>query len=421
VSDRTTLWFINKVPLAVAETVETVNVRGGWLDSFIDIVGGVPGIDLTVAFPDPAGLVPSSRIGGVTFVGLPTGAPGAGIAGVIDRWRHDAAPPAMLAAADRLIRDVGPDLIHLHGAELCFGLATRGLGIPTVLSIQGSPTVVRRLYVRGFDRHLARSLSLDSFLKGRGLVHQHIKMKPQAANEALIMSSVGHIAGRTAWDRRLASVMAPQAVYHLCDEPMRPAFHHATWRGEAAEPGRIFNTSGHYAMKGAGTLLRAIDIARRTAPQISLVMAGVFMGSEHEHAARRHARALGIDDRVTMMGEIDAGTLAAELTRSSVFVNSAHYENSSNALAEAQLVGVPCVATSAGGTPTMAAHGSAALLFQDGDAHALAGAILSLIQDPDGAARLGERGRTLARVRHDNERIRGQILAMYDEILGSAG
>jgi glycosyltransferase involved in cell wall biosynthesis len=418
VSDRRVLWFINKVPLTVARTVDMPSVRGGWLDSFIEIVGSEPGIDLTVAFADPTGLVRASRIDGVSFVALPTGAPGSGLPGVIERWRHDVAPPAMLAAAAELIRDVAPDLIHLHGAELCFGLAARDCGIPTVLSVQGSPTVVRQLYLRGVDRHLLRSLSAEDFLKGRGLVHQHLKMKPQAANEAVIMASVGHIAGRTDWDRRLASVMAPQAVYHRCDEPMRPPFHQVSWRPETAMPGRILNTSGHYAMKGTGTLLRAIDIARRTAPGISLVLAGVYLGSEHEHAVVRHARALGIEDRLTIMGEIDAETLAVELTRANVFVNSAHYENSSNALAEAQLVGVPCVASAAGGTVTMADGGSAALLFQDGDARALAGAVLSLMSDPDEAARLGERGRALATARHDTARIREQIMTMYDRMLG---
>jgi glycosyltransferase involved in cell wall biosynthesis len=128
-------------------------------------------------------------------------------------------------------------------------------------------------------------------------------------------------------------------------------------------------------------------------------------------------RALGIEDRVTLMGEVDAQTLVRELTQASVFVNPSHAENSSNSLSEAQLVGVPCVASSAGGMVTMADHGSAALLVQDGDAEALAGALLSLMNDPDEAARLGQRGRALATVRHDRERIRAQILSIYDEML----
>jgi len=65
---------------------------------------------------------------------------------------------------------------------------------------------------------------------------------------------------------------------------------------------------------------------------------------------------------------------------------------------------------------TTANDGSAALLFQDGDAEALAGAILSLLNDPDRAAQLGVRGRALARARHIHSSTRPQVLTMYDEM-----
>jgi glycosyltransferase involved in cell wall biosynthesis len=242
-------------------------------------------------------------------------------------------------------------------------------------------------------------------------------MKPQAANEAVTMASVGHVAGRTEWDRRLASVMAPQAIYHRCEEPMRIAFHQASWRADAAQPGRIVSTSGHYALKGVGTLLRAVDIVRRTAPETTLVLVGVAPGTLDDKAAMRHIRALGMEECVTVMGELDAESVAQQLTQANLFVNPSHIENGSNALSEAQLVGVPCVASSAGGMVTTAGQGSAALLFQDGDAEALAGALLYLMNDPDEAARLGERGRALATARHDSDRIRSQLLSMYDKML----
>ena len=417
-SRRKVLWFINDVPMAVAQSRGESSVRCGWLDSYIEIVGEEADIDLTVAFRDWTGRTPEARIGGVTFVGLPTGDPGSGLGGVVGRWRHGMAPPDVLAAAARLVRDVEPDLVHLHGAEECFGLALRDCGVPTVLSIQGSPTVFRRLYLRGFDRYCMRSLSFVDFLKGSGFIHEHVAKKAQAANEAVTMASVDHIAGRTDWDHRLASVMAPQAVYHQCDEPLRPQFHQASWRVEAALPGRIVCImSGDYLRKGVGTLLGAVDILRRVEPGITLILAGISPGTWHERVTMRHVRALGIGDRVTLLGKVDARTIAEELTRASVFVIPSHAENSSNALCEAQLVGVPCVASSAGGLVTIADYGSAALLVQDGDCEELAGAVLSLMNNPYEAARLGERGRTLATARHDRGRIRAQILSIYEEML----
>lgn len=231
------------------------------------------------------------------------------------------------------------------------------------------------------------------------------------------MASVGHVAGRTEWDRALASEMAPQAVYHHCDEPMRLPFHQASWNAATADPERIVSVTGEYALKGVGTLLRAMAVLRRARPGIALDLVGIVPGSEHERAARRHVRALGMEDSVDFLGEVDAPTLVEALRRASVFVNPSHMENGSNALSEAQLVGVPSVASCVGGMVTTADHGSAALLVPDGDPDALAGAVLSLLSDPAGAARLGGRGRALAKVRHDPARIHDQIAALYDEML----
>jgi glycosyltransferase involved in cell wall biosynthesis len=146
-------------------------------------------------------------------------------------------------------------------------------------------------------------------------------------------------------------------------------------------------------------------------------MASVRPDTEYGRATMRHVRALGLEDCVTMTGDVDAQTVAGELTRASVFVNPSHWENGSNTLSEAQLVGVPCVASSAGGMVTTADHGAAALLVQDGDTYALAGALRSLMDDPEEAARLGARGGTLASARHNRGLIREQVLSMYDEML----
>lgn len=417
-SGRKVLWFINKVPAIATRAASAYGVLGGWLDSYIEILGSEPGIDLTVAFPCPKGCAYEPRVGRVTFVGLPTGEAASGVGRVIRRWRHDVAPRELLEASARLIRDIAPELVHIHGAELCFGLAARGCAVPTVLSVQGSPTAGRHLHLRGVDRHYLRSLSLMDFLKGWGLFHDAANLKKRAAMEAVTMSTLRHVAGRTEWDRRLCSVMAPEAVYHHCDEPLRLPFHEASWSPGTAIPGRVVCiTSGLYTAKGIGTLLRAIATLRRVRPDTTLVLASVRPNEDHGRATLRHVRALGIGDCVTLLGEIDAAEVARELVSASVFVNPSHWENGSNTLSEAQLVGVPCVASAAGGMVTTADHGAAALLVQDGDPEALAGAMLSLMDDPAEAARLGARGRVLAQRRHDRGRIRSQILRMYDDML----
>ncbi len=414
------LWFVNKVPLDVARAAGETGVRGGWIDAYVEIARTLPDLELTVAFPDWTRRSPDTSIGGVRYVGLPTGDDGSAPARILTRWRHDAAPRDLVAAASALVRAVAPDLVHVHGADGPWGPALADCGAPVLLSVQGSPTAIRGVYSRGIDRHYVRSLSLTDFLRGVGGVHRYLSLRSRASSEARAMAAASHVAGRTDWDRRLAAVMAPQAAYHHCDEPLRTGFGDASWDPRTAIAGRILSVSGQYPLKGVGTLLRAFATLRAMRPETTLVIAGLPSTSEDERAAVRHASALGLGGCVTLAGELDEASLIEELRRASVCVNPSHMENSSNALCEAQVVGVPCVASCAGGLVSIADHGSAALLVQDGDPEALAGAVLSLLDDPDGAMRLGQRAKALAAERHDRERIRTQLSGIYAEMLGGS-
>ena len=61
----------------------------------------------------------------------------------------------------------------------------------------------------------------------------------------------------------------------------------------------------------------------------------------------------------------------------------------------------------------MARDGIEALLVQDGDPYALAGAVLRIMSDASLAAELGHRARETARLRHDPERNTARLLDIY--------
>ena len=67
--------------------------------------------------------------------------------------------------------------------------------------------------------------------------------------------------------------------------------------------------------------------------------------------------------------------MARELTRSHAFVISSYIENSPNSLAEAMLVGMPCVASFVGGIPSMVDDGRTGLLYPVDDVALLAAQI----------------------------------------------
>lgn len=81
------------------------------------------------------------------------------------------------------------------------------------------------------------------------------------------------------------------------------------------------------------------------------------------------------------------------------------------------LLGVPCIATFAGGTGSMLSDKEQGLLIQDGDPWAMAGAILEFMSNPELAQNLGAKARELAHQKHNPERIAKDIMNVYKKII----
>jgi glycosyltransferase involved in cell wall biosynthesis len=67
--------------------------------------------------------------------------------------------------------------------------------------------------------------------------------------------------------------------------------------------------------------------------------------------------------KITFLGALSSDEMCATYLKSNVFVLCSAIENSSNALAEAQCVGIPTVATSVAGNPTMTQNGKLSLQY----------------------------------------------------------
>ena len=125
----------------------------------------------------------------------------------------------------------------------------------------------------------------------------------------------------------------------------------------------------------------------------------------------------GLTPNVELLGYLDARALVRELSGAHVFAIPSYIENSPNSLCEAQLVGMPCVSTYAGGTSSLVTDGHDGILVQDGDPYAMAGAVLELASDPGHAAELAARARVRASARHDRTAVTESVLRIYRELV----
>jgi glycosyltransferase involved in cell wall biosynthesis len=105
------------------------------------------------------------------------------------------------------------------------------------------------------------------------------------------------------------------------------------------------------------------------------------------------------------------------LTLADVYVHPSHIENSSNAIQEAMLLGMPVVATNVGGTPSLFTDNKEGLLVQSKDPYAMAGAILECLQSPEKSKEMGSKARLLGLKRNDNKKICEELIKTFGEVI----
>jgi glycosyltransferase involved in cell wall biosynthesis len=110
-------------------------------------------------------------------------------------------------------------------------------------------------------------------------------------------------------------------------------------------------------------------------------------------------RRLGLEERVTLVGELDSAALDTYYDRADVFVLATLQETYGMAVAEALARGLPVVSTMTGAIPELVGA-DAGLLTAPGDAEALRGALARVIGNVQLRARLAEGARRVrARLR----------------------
>ena len=133
-------------------------------------------------------------------------------------------------------------------------------------------------------------------------------------------------------------------------------------------------------------------------------------------------RRLGLADHVQYTGPLDAAAMRQAYLDADLFLLPSYSENSPNSLGEAMLLGLPCVASAAGGIPDMLQSGVQGMLYgAAGDDAALSAAILQVLALPDHGTALGTAAQIRARVTHDAAKNTAQMIEIYRKVLQREG
>ena len=136
---------------------------------------------------------------------------------------------------------------------------------------------------------------------------------------------------------------------------------------------------------------------------------------------RALARELGLEDRVTFLEKLSPEELVRQYNRAQLLASPSLYEGFGLPAAEALACGTPVVATTVGALPEIVDDGVSGLLVPPGEVGPLAGAIRTLLEDPERCQRMGEAGAWQVRKRLSWKRTAEETLALYREAIDGCG
>ncbi|HEY2905371.1 MAG TPA: glycosyltransferase family 4 protein, partial [Vicinamibacterales bacterium] len=167
------------------------------------------------------------------------------------------------------------------------------------------------------------------------------------------------------------------------------------------------------AEKSIETLIEAFSQLRDRRHRLVIVGDGPCKA-----ALESRVRELGLDERCSFVPP--TSDVASWYRAMDVFVLPSTNESFSNSLMEAMACGVVVVASNVGGNPELVRDGENGLLFEAGNAAALARRLEIVVGDADYRRRLGAEAVRTIRDGYTNEASARRFAALYESLVGTA-
>lgn len=290
----------------------------------------------------------------------------------------------------KLIRKEHYDLIHSHTSHahtLAF-LASAGLHTNRLVTRRVDFSIFRHSFLRlsGIkyrymaDYYIAISHKIKEVLVGDGIAPDRIFVVHSGIDvQRFRESSAGHLI------REFELQSQEQVVVNVA------------------------HLAGH---KGQRHLIKAIPLVLKEVPNVRFFIVG---GGDLRSDLEQLANSLELKDKVIFTGfrkDVGAFYKLADL-----FVMSSVQEGLGTAVLDALALGIPVVATEAGGIPEYIKNGKTGKLVPPGDHEALAEGIVYMLKNGKEARRMADEGKVLVRNHFSVQAMVNNNLKVYQKIL----
>ena len=312
----------------------------------------------------------------------------------------------------KAVDDFKPDIIHIFGSEMYMGLATFVAECPVVLHIQG----ILSLYIYTF---FPAGVSQRDFILqdwNPQKIYERFQLctywKRSCYREQEVLRNTKHVIGRTHWDEMASYVLNPERIYHYGGEILRAEFYEEPNR-KIPEKLTIVTTSSSPLYKGFNYVLETANILKN---EMHMDFEWLVYGNVNPTFHQKFTGLQATDINVKLKGVASAETLRDSIQNATLYFQPSYIENSPNSVCEAQILGVPVVATNVGGTASLIQEGKTGFLVPTNEPHIAAYRIAEIANDKELNLAIGKQARVVALKRHDKQHIVEELIKTYHEI-----
>ena len=314
----------------------------------------------------------------------------------------------------KVIDDFKPDVIEIFGSEIYIELAALATdSIPKILHIQGILSLYIYMYYPNGISPVTNYFQDWNPKKIYERFQYDVNWKRSCYREQQIFKHVNHVIGRTDWDKAGTAILNPNATYHYGGEILRPVFYE---HGERQMPKKltIVTTSSGALYKGFDFVLKVADILRN---KMNIDFEWKVYGNIRPKFFEKVTKIKHKDVNVKLCGVASAEQLKDAILQSTLYFQPSYIENSPNSVCEAQILGIPPIATNVGGTSSLIDNGETGFLVPAGEPYYAAYQIVKLYQDMELNAKIGSKAKNVAMKRHDRKNIVNELINTYKNIM----
>ena len=288
------------------------------------------------------------------------------------------------------------DIIHVHGTESQYAsaLLQQHLKTPYIISIQGIISRYKKVLPQKFSKQYLY-WTLSSLYERNEVRHSP------------------YFFCRTDWDQHFVRSINRNAQITLCWEMLRPEFF--AYRPNFGGKDILF-MGGDNPIKALKLGLRVFNRLAHRHPDMKLHVVGQVNPLSYQRLLQTLSPHHLHDSNVVLHGSLDAAGICRVYAECYCLYHPSLIDNSPNSVCEAQVAGLPVVATRVGGVPSLIQDEQTGLLVEKNDEDGHYRTLERLYWDTDLQRCLSHNSREIARRRHDKHTIVEQTVDTYQKL-----